>query len=894
MRCKYIRKIFQNEENGYTVALFSTLDHEVPLSARDKFWADKKIIAFTAKGYDLPLTDEIEIEMEGEWETNSHGTQYKVETFLEVVPRTREGILGYLSCGSLKGIGPKTAERIVNRFGLDTLEVMEKYPQELLKIQGISQKKLDRIVDSFGKNKVFRELMTFLSPFHVTPKKANMILQKFRDQSVEIIRKQPYILCSVKGFGFLTVDAIARQCCAATNDPMRISGCVSYVLREAMKQNGHLYLEQEILVKDALKVLNKELNLQPVTETEILKVLYRLVMQDSIVVEENRVYITQQHQEEEDTASMIARKLHERIPVLTIEKELEEAQEDLNITLSEQQKEAVRMVFANPISIITGGPGTGKTTVLKIILYIYQKKCGNEVKLMAPTGRAARRMAESTGSGDATTMHMALGLFGDGDYEALIDELSADFINVDEVSMVDMHLAYEFFYKVKAGARVLLVGDVHQLPSVGAGDVFRQLILCGKIPVTVLNLVYRQGKDSNIPINAQLINEGKTNLQWGDDFQMVECSGADAAAQIVKNIYLKEIQMYGMEQVQILSPYKVRSAAGVLELNRSLQDEVNPPVSGKRELHLGGEIFREGDRILQNKNTEFASNGDLGTLVQIAEDEDNNPLVQIVFTDGRRVKYEAEQVEMIEHANAITIHKSQGSECQVVIIPWLKAFYPMLKRNIFYTGITRAKQRVYIVGEWKAVCQAIHTDDTGTRKTMLAVKIQQYTVYDEELAEAMEMEKKYMLQGIDEFQKIKNSFSSLEEFQMALKTDPDKYGAALPQVSGYTYTESDREEYIQAYSLSSNDTIRNEVNGMDQSLLSIKNKKFPSALPVLTMISSENVQNVPAWETAHRNQLDLESGNHQLYIVNGGHYIWYTNLTQVVQLIDEWRIENHF
>ena len=493
MRCKYIRKIFQNEENGYTVALFSTLNQEVPLSARDKFWAEKKIIAFTAKGYDLPLTDEIEIEMEGEWETSSYGTQYKVETFLEVVPRTREGILGYLSCGSLKGIGPKTAERIVNRFGLDTLEVMEKYPQELLKIQGISQQKLDRIVDSFGKNKVFRELMTFLSPFHVTPKKANMILQKFRDQSVEIIRKQPYILCAVKGFGFLTVDAIARQCCAATNDPMRISGCVSYVLREAMKQNGHLYLEQEILVKDALKVLNKEPDLQPVTETEILKVIYRLVMQDSIVVEENRIYITKQYQEEDDTASMIARKLYERIPVLTIEKELEEAQKDLNITLSEQQKEAVRMVFANPISIITGGPGTGKTTVLKVILYIYQKKCGNKVQLMAPTGRAARRMAESTGSGDATTMHMALGLFGDGDYEALIDELSADFINVDEVSMVDMHLAYEFFYKVKAGARVLLVGDVHQLPSVGAGDVFRQRILCGRLPVTDINLVYRQG-----------------------------------------------------------------------------------------------------------------------------------------------------------------------------------------------------------------------------------------------------------------------------------------------------------------------------------------------------------------------------------------------------------------
>ena len=636
--------------------------------------------------------------MEGEWETSSYGTQYKVETFLEVVPRTREGILGYLSCGSFKRNWSQNGRKDCQSFWSGYLRGDGKISTGIIKNSGDISAKTGPYCGFLWKNKVFRELMTFLSPFHVTPKKANMILQKFRDQSVEIIRKQPYILCAVKGFGFLTVDAIARQCCAATNDPMRISGCVSYVLREAMKQNGHLYLEQEILVKDALKVLNKEPDLQPVTETEILKVIYRLVMQDSIVVEENRIYITKQYQEEDDTASMIARKLYERIPVLTIEKELEEAQKDLNITLSEQQKEAVRMVFANPISIITGGPGTGKTTVLKVILYIYQKKCGNKVQLMAPTGRAARRMAESTGSGDATTMHMALGLFGDGDYEALIDELSADFINVDEVSMVDMHLAYEFFYKVKAGARVLLVGDVHQLPSVGAGDVFRQLILCGKIPVTVLNLVYRQGKDSNIPINAQLINEGKTNLQWGDDFQMIECSGADAAAQIVKNIYLKEIQVYGMEQVQILSPYKVRSAAGVLELNRSLQDDVNPPVSGKQELHLGGEIFREGDRILQNKNTEVASNGDLGTLVQISEDEDNNPIVQIVFTDGRRVKHEAEQVEMMEHANAITIHKSQGSECQVVIIPWLKAFYPMLKRNIFYTGITRAKLRVYIVG----------------------------------------------------------------------------------------------------------------------------------------------------------------------------------------------------
>ena len=580
MRCKYIRKIFQNEENGYTVALFSTLDHEVPLSARDKFWADKKIIAFTAKGYDLPLTDEIEIEMEGEWETNSHGTQYKVETFLEVVPRTREGILGYLSCGSLKGIGPKTAERIVNRFGLDTLEVMEKYPQELLKIQGISQKKLDRIVDSFGKNKVFRELMTFLSPFHVTPKKANMILQKFRDQSVEIIRKQPYILCSVKGFGFLTVDAIARQCCAATNDPMRISGCVSYVLREAMKQNGHLYLEQEILVKDALKVLNKELNLQPVTETEILKVLYRLVMQDSIVVEENRVYITQQHQEEEDTASMIARKLHERIPVLTIEKELEEAQEDLNITLSEQQKEAVRMVFANPISIITGGPGTGKTTVLKIILYIYQKKCGNEVKLMAPTGRAARRMAESTGSGEATTMHMALGLFGDGDYEALIDELSADFINVDLSSINVMTIFIPLLLNIIVMA--VCTDNLYNDKKVIIGNIW------SVITISIVPIVMFLGTVCNIVILENYLNVKK--IENEKKLQISEMS-------LQYDYYMK--QSKDMENIRRLS-HDIKNHLEALKENIELEQKIEYINGIERKLNKYQSYYKSGNTFIDN------------------------------------------------------------------------------------------------------------------------------------------------------------------------------------------------------------------------------------------------------------------------------------------------------
>ena len=725
MRCRFKHKIFQNEENGYTIAIFTTQDTSVPLSARDKYLASRNIIGFSAIGFGLPLTDEIELEMEGRWESGEHGTQYQVENFMEVVPRTKEGILGYLSSGAIKGIGPKMADTIFRKFGLQTLEIMENNPQELLKIRGISEKKLAAIVESYGKNQVFRELMTFLAPFKVTPKKVNMILKKFGNESVDIIRHRPYMLSAVKGFGFLTVDAIGRQCCCALNDPMRISGCIGHIMNQAMKE-GHLFKQRQEVIREALEMLNRDLQVMAVSEQDVSQVLYRLVLQKSIVVEEERIYSIRQYEEETQTASMIARRLLEKPVLLSIEPELEKAQKTLGITLSETQKQAVRMVFAHPISIITGGPGTGKTTVLKVILYIHQALCRSEVQLMAPTGRAARRMVESTGCENASTMHLALGLLGDDtDFEPDFEYLSAGFLNVDEVSMVDMHLAYEFFRRVSRHARVLLVGDKNQLPSVGAGDVFRQLIACGLIP----DLVYRQGALSSIPYNAKLMQENKTNLSFGEDFQFIACKGADEAAEIVRRIYLDEIAKNGMDQVQILTPYRKRSAAGVDELNKSLEDFVNPPIAGKKELHIGSQVFRVGDKILQNKNTEMASNGDLGRILDCITDEDGNARAVIGFPDGRQVQYEADQMEMIEHANATTIHKAQGSECPVVIIPWVKAFYMMLKRNILYTGVTRAKSKVYLVGEWAAVCQAIHTDDSGTRNTILSERIVQY--YDQ-------------------------------------------------------------------------------------------------------------------------------------------------------------------
>ena len=732
MRCRYRNKIFKNEENGYTIAVFTTESPDVPLSARDKYLTSQNIIGFTAIGFGLPLTDQIELEMEGHWENSDHGLQFQVEHFLEVVTRTREGILGYLSSGAIKGVGSKTAESIFIRFGIQTLEVMEKEPEKLLEIKGISEKKLADIKESFGKNQVFRELMTFLAPYHVTPKKVNLILQTYHEESVRIVRQRPYMLCAVKGFGFLTVDDIGRQLCNSLNDPMRISGCIGYILNEAMKE-GHLYLEQEELIKRAYQVLNKDIQPPVVMDSDINQVLYRLVMQKSIVLDEQCIYILKQYDEENLTAAFIAKLLVRKVEPIDIEKELLLAQKHLCITLSEHQKQAVRMVFAHQLSIITGGPGTGKTTVLRVILYIHELRCKTQVQLMAPTGRAARRMAESTGHMEASTMHMALGLVGDvADFNQEFDYLSGEFLNVDEMSMVDMHVAYEFFRHVKPESRILLVGDVNQLPSVGAGDVFRQLISCELIPVTVLDLVYRQGAKSNIPLNAKLMQENNTSLQFGKDFQFIACQGAGQAADIVKNIYQEEVARCGIDQVQILTPYRKRSLAGVEELNRTLQDLINPPISGKKEMQAGKQVYRVGDKILQNKNTDTVSNGDMGYILDFYMDEDGNNKALMEFTDHRQVEYDVDQMDMVEHANAITIHKAQGAECPVVIIPWVRAFYMMLKRNILYTAITRAKAKVYLVGEWNAVCQAIHTDDSGTRYTMLGRRIIYYhTQYQE-------------------------------------------------------------------------------------------------------------------------------------------------------------------
>ena len=408
-----------------------------------------------------------------------------------------------------------------------------------------------------------------------------------------------------------------------------------------------------------------------------------------------------------------------------MERELEEVQAELGILLAERQKEAVRMVFQSHVSIITGGPGKGKTTVLGVILKIFERKeQGKQVLLCAPTGRARKRLSESTGY-PALTIHKALYLTGEGE-ELLEDEiLEEDLVIADEFTMADMWLAAVLFSRIKSGARLVLVGDVDQLPSVGPGSVFKELIGSGVIPFTVLDVFFRQAKDSRIILNADLINRNQKSLLFGEDFQFHKAEDDKEAAQIIGDLYRKELGNFGgnADMVQVLSPLRVNTEAGVNALNRRLQEIANSGALDKGEWRYGSTVYRVGDKVMQTQNTEEISNGDIGQVTGITMQPDGSREMRVSFGDIAR-NYQEEELAVLDHAYATSVHKSQGGEYSVVIIPVLKCFYPMLKRNVYYTGVTRAKMRVHLVGSRQALAIAISNTDAGKRNTLLAVRLQ--------------------------------------------------------------------------------------------------------------------------------------------------------------------------
>ncbi len=727
IQCTFDSKIYLNPTSKYSIVCMKTADTSVPAAARkNRYYADH-LIRFTAVGYELPFTDSVKLNLEGEWVNGKYGLQFQVSQWEEIIPETEAGILSYLSSGLLKNIGEKTAQEIVDRFGLASLRVIEEEPERLLEIRGITQERLEEIKSSYVESRRLRAIITLLAPFKLTPKAALRIYNFFGPRSIDVLHKSPYSLCQIPGYGFLRVDAIMQKNNCDFHDPMRIRGAIHYALEDARGSDGHLFLTRDKLLEKTVELLNGKVLLpaMKVKKQEVEEAVQAMILEGTVVLARDNLYHPKVFDQEDTVARVIADMLVQKTPVENYYPVLEQAKADLGITLSEMQEVAVSKAFQHNLSVITGSPGTGKTTVLKMILEVYSKlHPAHSIMLLAPTGRASRRMAESTSCQNAKTMHNALGLISEEDEGERKKErqlLNADLIIVDECSMVDMWLARQFFPRIKKGTRLVMVGDPDQLPSVGAGNVFREIIGSGIVPVTVLDRIFRQSSDSFIAYNAKIINRGETKLYYGKDFTFIPADNQEDAAALITEMYCQEIQTHGIENVQILSAFRHRGEASSDQINQYLREVINPFRCTEEDICVGSQTFRSGDRVMQNKNTELVSNGDLGFIRKVSIT--GTVGAEVDFGEGRKYLYSPEQLSKLELAYATTIHKSQGSEYETVLIPMLKAHSIMLSRNLLYTAITRAKKRVILVGQKAALFMAIHCNDTVKRNTLLGERI---------------------------------------------------------------------------------------------------------------------------------------------------------------------------
>lgn len=726
MRCRYERTFFQSKD-GYCVFLFRTNDPSVPQAARKPSRTSGDSIHFVAVGFNLPDTNTVEVDLDGSWVESKYGSQLAVEQCETVVPTDERGLVAYLSSGLIKGVGPETAKAIVKRFGSRTMEVFDHSPEELLQIRGISKKKMDKIVASYQKSKGLKDLVAYLSPYGVSVNKAAKIKEHFGDDSLDIIKTDPFQLFKVKGFGFLTVDAIARQTKVSLNHPLRYAGALAYVLDEA-RVSGHLFLPTDSAVEKCYELLNRDCASEVVTEQDIRDAIKRGCSEGTLYLEGTRLYLAYERKCEVEVAKRVVSMLRDAnfVPISNLPDRISKAEKSLGYTLADGQRKAVAKCLSNPCSILTGGPGTGKTSTLRAILEVYKAAKPNyEILLAAPTGRASRRMTEQTGVA-AYTLHSALGIITDEESPMNDQELlSSDLIIVDEFSMVDMRLAYALFSRLKPGAQIIMVGDPDQLPSVGAGNVLRELIRSDLIPISKLEIVFRQASNSRIALNAHLINTNETNLLYGSDFVLYPADTGEQAAKMVLKLYVEEANKHGIEGVQVLSPFRKKGVVSADSLNTVIHDLVNPKSNYVDEVKCGARVFRVGDRIIQTCNRPEVSNGDVGVITGI-EREDDEAYINVRMLDGREVRYTQEGMDDVEFSYCMTIHKSQGAEYPVIILPLLKEQYIMLRRNLIYTAVTRAKQKVILIGQKQALFTAVHKCDVDKRNTVLADRVVAY------------------------------------------------------------------------------------------------------------------------------------------------------------------------
>ena len=714
------RITYSNDESGFTIAKLKTSDRKDTV---------------TVVGSLPTLAPGEVLKLKGEWSTHPRfGEQFKIVHYQTAVPASVYGIRKYLGSGLIKGIGPVMAARIVKKFGSRTLDIIEHEIAKLEQVEGISHKRISMIHTAWIEQKEIRDVMLFLQSHGVGPGYAAKIFKRYGNGSIQVVTANPYRLATdIFGIGFLTADQIAEKLGFERNSPLRAEAGLLYVLQQ-LADEGNVYYPLDPLLEKCNEILGVE-------KEVVLKAMDAAAANKKIVIEdwpansghqeteENQrsVYLSRYHASETGAASHLKTLLTSprRIRDIDPDKAVSWVQEQLSMTLALNQIRAVKSVALNKVLVITGGPGTGKTTIINAILKIFAR-LHIRIMLAAPTGRAAKRMTETTGH-EAKTIHRLLeySMQNGGFRKNESEPLNCDLLIVDEASMIDTILFYHLVKAIPLHATFVLVGDVNQLPSVGAGNVLKDIISSGKVPVVLLDTIFRQAKNSRIIVNAHRINEGllpeTKNEDLKSDFFFIEKDIPETVLKIILDLASDRIpNHFGLnpvDEIQIITPMH-KGIVGAANLNLELQRRLNP---GEGGVTRGNRIFRIGDKVMQTRNNyeKDVFNGDMGRITQIDPEEKE---VTITF-DGRDIAFDFNELDEIVLSYAVSVHKSQGSEFPAIIIPVLTQHYIMLQRNLLYTAVTRGRKLVVLVGTRKALAIAVQNDQIKKRYTFLSERL---------------------------------------------------------------------------------------------------------------------------------------------------------------------------
>ena len=720
--------IYRNEENGYTVLNVVIKEEEL-----------------TVVGLMFEVSTGEHITAEGEYTAhNVYGKQFKASHIETYMPTEVEAIIRYLGSGAVKGIGEKLAERIVEAFGEDTFHIIENDPLKLAEVKGISERKAQDIGTVFIEQRSMRQVVIFLQNYRLSLTYAIKIYQQYKEKTYDIIKSNPYLLAEdINGISFRMADEIAEQIGVAKDSEFRIMAAVKHVLLQSTME-GHTFLDYDI-------VESRTIDLLMVPIDDLSDIFLQLQIKGAIVIEEikgvRRVFLTTMDMMEKTISAKLFELTHVRQDRSSLtDQEKKNVQDNMGIELDENQIEAISQSLTQGTLIITGGPGTGKTTTLNAIINVLKDE-HQVVLLAAPTGRAAKRMSEATGE-EAKTIHRLLeisgGMEGSQKFERNEDyPLECDVVIIDEISMIDTSLMYHLLKAIAPGTRLIFVGDQDQLPSVGPGNILKDMIHSGYIPTVKLKRIFRQAEESQIVMNAHRINQGqmpdlKNNQK--DFFFVRRYEGEQILSELitlVRDRLPKFAKVDPLDGIQILTPTR-KGTLGVDRLNEVLQEVLNPPKKDKTEKEYRQRIYREGDKVMQIKNNYTLPwliiskygykvdegvgvfNGDMGRITEINHYTEK---VKVLFDDDRQVFYDFKGLDELEHAYAVTIHKSQGSEYPVVVLPVFRGPTMLQNRNLLYTGITRAKQYVVMVGDDQVVRQMVDNNKETERNSALAIRI---------------------------------------------------------------------------------------------------------------------------------------------------------------------------